>query len=319
MSAVPPRLYVLTRRPDVPTTRRILEAALAAGLDTLLLDDRRCEVRVGAGGASVTRGGAPLPAPSAVLARGAPALPSFALTLMRAFRDGGAWLINPPGPLSRARDKLRTLHRLAAAGIPVPDSAWPSRTSDLDALVASLGGPPVVIKTLRGTQGAGVCRADSIPSARSVIEAFFATRTPILVQRWIGESDGVDRRALVVGGRVVAAMERRARPDEFRANFHRGSECRAVDLSPEEVATALSAARVMGLHIAGVDLLRTGDGPLVLEVNASPGLVGIEGATGLDLAGEIARDIAAGIAARATAPPGPPPARPALPPRGRGP
>ncbi|MCK6528906.1 RimK family alpha-L-glutamate ligase [Myxococcota bacterium] len=317
MSPAPPRLYVLTRRPDVPTTRRLLEGAIAAGLDTILLDDRRCEVRVGADGATVTRGGAPLPAPSAVLARGAPTLPSFALTLMRAFRDGGAWLINPPGPLSRARDKLRAVHRLAAAGIPVPDTAWPSRASDLDALVASLGGPPVVIKTLRGSQGAGVCRADSIPSARSVIEAFFATRTPIVVQRWIGEADGVDRRALVVGGRVVAAMERRARSGEFRANFHRGSECRAVDLSPEEAATALAAARVMGLHVAGVDLLQSAKGPVVLEVNASPGLVGIEGATGRDLAGEIARDIAAGIAVRTDARPDPRPSRPARAPRGR--
>jgi ribosomal protein S6--L-glutamate ligase len=189
--------------------------------------------------------------------------------------------------LVRSRDKLRSLQLLAKAGIGMPKTAFASSPRDIDQVINLVGGAPVVIKLLEGTQGIGVILAETHQSAKSVIEAFLDINTNILVQEFIKEAKGADIRAFVVDGKVVGAMLRKGVDGEFRSNLHRGGKAQLIELSKEEIVTAIKAAKKLGLAIAGVDMLQSERGPLVMEVNSSPGLEGIEGATGVDIAGKI--------------------------------
>jgi ribosomal protein S6--L-glutamate ligase len=199
----------------------------------------------------------------------------------------GTWSLNESVAIGRSRDKLRSLQLLSRAGIGLPVTGFAHSTRDTDDLMEMVGGAPLVIKLLEGTQGIGVVLGETRSSAKSVIEAFNGLNSNILVQEFVKESKGVDIRCLVIGGKVVAAMMRKGADGDFRSNLHRGGSASIVKITPEERSTAIRAARTLGLNVAGVDLLRSNHGPVVMEVNSSPGLEGIENATGKDIAGQI--------------------------------
>ena len=205
----------------------------------------------------------------------------------------GVYCVNESVAITRARDKLRSLQLLSRKGIGIPATSFANSPDDVEGLIREVGGAPLVIKLLEGTQGIGVVLAETRKAAESVIQAFMGMNTNILVQEYIREAGGSDIRCFVVGNKVIAAMKRQAPEGEFRSNLHRGGTASVVKLSPKERATAVRAARVMGLNVAGVDILRSERGPLVMEVNASPGIRGIEEATGIDVAGIIVEFIEA--------------------------
>ncbi|HSR42978.1 MAG TPA: 30S ribosomal protein S6--L-glutamate ligase, partial [Longimicrobiales bacterium] len=223
----------------------------------------------------------------AIIPRIGASMTFYGTAVVRQFEMMGVFTVAESQAIARSRDKLRSLQLLSREGIGMPVTGFARSGEDTDELVDLVGGAPLIIKLLEGTQGRGVVLAETRKAAQSVIGAFQQLDANILVQEFIAESGGSDLRALVVGGRVVAAMERRAAPGEFRSNLHRGGTAEAVELTTRERNTALRAARILGLDVAGVDLLRSDRGPLVMEVNSSPGLEGIEGATGVDVAGEI--------------------------------
>jgi ribosomal protein S6--L-glutamate ligase len=199
----------------------------------------------------------------------------------------GVWPLNESVAIGRSRDKLRALQLLAREGVGLPVTAFAHDTRQSDEVISIAGGAPVVIKLLEGTQGIGVVLSETRKSAKSVIEAFRGVNANILVQQFIKEAEGTDVRALVIGGKIVAAIKRQGEPGEFRSNLHRGGRATAIKLSAEERSTALRAAKTLGLNVAGVDMLQSAQGPVVMEVNSSPGLEGIETATGVDVAGKI--------------------------------
>ncbi|MCA9621370.1 MAG: RimK family alpha-L-glutamate ligase, partial [Myxococcales bacterium] len=199
----------------------------------------------------------------------------------------GVFPTNESQAISRSRDKLRCLQLLSRAGVGLPITGFAHSTKDIDGLIEMVGGAPLVLKMLEGTQGLGVILADTKNAARAVIEAFRAIKANILVQEFIKEAGGADIRCFVIGGKVVASMMRQGPPGEFRSNLHRGGKAERIRLTPEERTTAVRSAKVMGLNVAGVDILRSNHGPVVMEVNSSPGLEGIEQATGIDVAGKI--------------------------------
>jgi ribosomal protein S6--L-glutamate ligase len=207
--------------------------------------------------------------------------------VLRQFEMMGVWPLNESVAIGRSRDKLRSLQLLARDGIGLPVTAFAHDTRQADEVIEIAGGAPVVIKLLEGTQGIGVVLGETHMSAKSVVEAFRGVNVNILVQEFIKEAKATDIRAFVVGGRVVAAMERKGAEGDFRSNLHRGGRARKLKITPEERSTAIRAARSMGLNVAGVDMLRANHGPVVMEVNSSPGLEGIETATGVDVAAKI--------------------------------
>jgi ribosomal protein S6--L-glutamate ligase len=211
----------------------------------------------------------------------------YGAAVVRQFEVMGVFPVNESQGISRSRDKLRCLQLLARAGIGLPVTGFAHSTKDVDGVIALVGGAPLVVKLLEGTQGIGVVLAETKQAAESVIEAFRGLDANILVQEYIAEAGGADIRAFVVGERVVASMMRKAAAGEFRSNIHRGGTAEAIKLTPEERSTAVRAAKAMGLNVAGVDLLRSNHGPVVMEVNSSPGLEGIEKSTGVDVAGKI--------------------------------
>jgi ribosomal protein S6--L-glutamate ligase len=207
--------------------------------------------------------------------------------VVRQFEMMGVYSVNESVAISRSRDKLRSLQLLSRKGVGMPVTCFAHSPDEIPDLINMVGGAPLVIKLLEGTQGIGVVLADTRKVAESVIEAFLGLKANILIQEYIAESSGADIRCLVIGDKVVAAMKRQAMPGEFRSNLHRGGTATLLKITPEERATAVRAARIMGLNVAGVDLIRSNHGPLVMEVNSSPGLEGIETATGKDIAGMI--------------------------------
>ncbi|MCB1566533.1 MAG: RimK family alpha-L-glutamate ligase, partial [Xanthomonadales bacterium] len=205
----------------------------------------------------------------------------------RQFEMMGVWPLNESVAIGRSRDKLRSMQLLARKGLGLPVTAFAYDTSNTDELIELCGGAPVIIKLLEGTQGIGVVLGETPRSAKSVIEAFRGANVNILVQEFIKEAGGTDIRALVVGEKVIAAMQRSGPEGEFRSNLHRGGSAKSIKITPEERSAAVRAARVMGLNVAGVDMLRSNHGPVIMEVNSSPGLEGVETATGIDVAGKI--------------------------------
>lgn len=278
------RIAVLTRNPKLFSTRRLVDAARSRGHIVRLLDPLRCYMRIGAGDLAIHYKGRKVGQIDAVIPRIGASVTFYGTAVLRQFEMQGVYTLNASDAILRARDKLRCHQLLAQQGIGLPRTVFGDNPDDTTDLLNLLGKPPHVIKLVEGTQGNGVVLAEKASASRSVIEAFRGLYANFIVQEFIAEAKGADLRALVIGRKVVAAMKRQARPGEFRSNLHRGGHAMAVSLSNAEAETAVRAAAVMGLAVAGVDLLRSKQGPLVLEVNSSPGLEGIETASGVDVA-----------------------------------
>ncbi|MGH8487841.1 MAG: 30S ribosomal protein S6--L-glutamate ligase, partial [Gammaproteobacteria bacterium] len=223
----------------------------------------------------------------AVIPRIGASVTSYGTAVLRQFEMMGVYPLNESVAISRSRDKLRALQLLSRKGIGLPVTGFAHKPDDIEDLIQMVGGPPLVIKLLEGTQGMGVVLAETHNAAKSVIESFLGLKVSVLVQEYIKEAGGSDLRCMVIGDKVVAAMKRQSRGGDFRSNLHRGGAASLIKITPEERSTAVRAAQTMGLNVAGVDILRSSHGPLVLEVNSSPGLEGIEVATGKDIAGAI--------------------------------
>lgn len=281
------KFAILSQKASLYSTRRLKEAGETAGHDIKVIDYLRCYMNITAHRPQVIYQGKPLEDLDAVIPRIAASRTFYGTAVVRQFEMMGVYTSNPSQAISRSRDKLRCLQILAKQGIGLPVTGFAHSTKDIDGLIEIVGGAPLVIKMLEGTQGIGVVLAETYHAAKSVIEAFRGLDANILVQEFIAEAGGMDIRCFVVGEKVVAAMKRQGAPGEFRSNLHRGGTAEKIKLTPEERSTAIRAAKAMGLRVAGVDILRSNHGPVVMEVNSSPGLEGIEEATGVNVAGKI--------------------------------
>ncbi len=294
------RIGILSRNPNLYSTRRLREAAELKGHDIDIIDTMHCYMDITSAKPSVRYKGRALPHYDAIIPRIGASVTFYGTSVVRQFEMMGTYSINESVAISRSRDKLRSLQLLSRKGIGMPRTGFANHPDRIDDLIKNVGGAPVVIKLLEGTQGIGVVLADTNKAATAIIEAFMGLNANILVQEYIKEAGGADIRCLVVGGKVIAAMKRQAPPGEFRSNLHRGGTASLVRLSPAERKTAVDAAKTMGLNMAGVDILRSNHGPVVMEVNSSPGLEGIEKATGKDVAGMIIDFIAKSAKPNAT-------------------
>ncbi len=281
------KIAILSRNSRLYSTRRLVEAGRERGHVVRVLDPLRCYVRIAPGAVAVRYQGKAVRDLDCVIPRIGASSTFYGTAVLRQLEMMGVYTPNSSDAVLRARDKLRCLQMLAAQGIDMPVTVFGDNPDDTADVLALLGEPPHVIKLNEGSQGTGVVLAEKRTASQSVIEAFRGLYADFLVQEFIAEANGSDLRCFVVGGKVVAAMQRDASPGEFRANLHRGGSASGVTLSAQERRIAIRAAGVLGLGIAGVDLLRSKRGPLLLEVNASPGLEGIEKATGVDVAGSI--------------------------------
>jgi ribosomal protein S6--L-glutamate ligase len=281
------KIAILSRGPQLYSTQSLLRAGLKRRHEMHVIDHTRCALLIGRGKARVYYDGYALPRFDAVIPRIGASVTSQGASVISHFEATGAFAAARPAALLQSRDKLRCLQQLARSGIAVPRTLAILPGQQLLPLLPHIGGLPVVIKLLESTHGLGVILAENLRTASSVIEALQRKGERLLVQEYIKEAQGADIRVLVVAGQVVAAMERQAQAGEFRSNLHLGATARAIELSPQEIELAQQVAKIMGLDIAGVDFLRSRRGPLVMEVNASPGLEGIEGYTGIDVAGKI--------------------------------
>jgi ribosomal protein S6--L-glutamate ligase len=280
------KIAVLSRSSSLYSTRRLKEAAIDRGHEVAVVDYLRCYMDITARRPKVLFRGEEV-RPDAVIPRIGATYTFYGSAVVRQFEMAGVFTVNSADGITRARDKLHSLQLLSRAGVGLPTTSFAHSAQDIDGLLDVVGGPPVVIKLLEGTQGLGVVLAETRKAAESVITAFRQLDANILVQQFIEEARGADIRALVVGGEVVASMRRISPPGDFRSNLHRGGHAEPVELSPNERATALRAAKAMGLNVAGVDLLQSSEGPMIIEVNSSPGLEGIEAASGVDIASVI--------------------------------
>ena len=281
------KLVMLSRNAELYSHRRLREAAEARGHTMDIINPLRCYMNIASRRPEVYHNGEKLPRYDAVIPRIGASVTFYGLAVLRQFEMQGVWPLNESVAIGRSRDKLRALQLLARDGIGLPVTAFAFDPKEAGEVIRLAGGAPVVIKLLEGTQGIGVVLADTERSAVSVIEAFRTADVNILVQEFIKEAGASDLRAFVIGGKVVAAMERSGAAGEFRSNLHRGGSATRARITPEERSTAIRAAKAMGLNVCGVDMLRSNHGPVVMEVNSSPGLEGIEAATGLDIAGKI--------------------------------
>ncbi len=281
------KIAMLARNPNLYSHKRIKEAAEARGHQLDIVDTLRCYMNIASRRPEVYYNGEKLPQYDAVIPRIGASVTFYGLAVLRQFEMMGVFPLNESVGIGRSRDKLRSMQLLARDGIGLPVTTFAYDPKQTEEVLELAGGTPLVIKLLEGTQGIGVVLADTRRGAKSVIEAFRGARVNILVQEFIKEAGGTDIRALVINGRVIAAMQRRGAPDEFRSNLHRGGSAERIKISPEERSTAIRAAKSMGLNVCGVDMLRANHGPVVMEVNSSPGLEGVENATGIDIAGQI--------------------------------
>jgi ribosomal protein S6--L-glutamate ligase len=279
------KIVMLARNPSLYSHRRIVEAARTRGHEIDVINTLHVHMNITSNRPLLRHGGRTLPMYDAVIPRIGASVTGYGLAVLRQFEMQGVFPLNESVAIGRSRDKLRALQLLARAGVGLPTTAFAHGPRKAEEVVAEVGGAPVIIKLLEGTQGMGVILAETQASATSIIEAFSAANVNILVQEYIREAAGSDVRALVVGGDVVAAMKRTSRKGDFRANLHRGGKAEPVVLTEEERVSALKSVEAMGLNVAGVDMLRSSRGTLVLEVNPTPGIEGMEGATGVDVAG----------------------------------
>lgn len=278
------KIAILSRNKKLYSTNALYEAGLKRGHDMRVIDYVRCHMEITSMRPSIYLGSEKLDGFDAVIPRIGATYTHFGCAVVRQFEMMGVSSVNESVAISRSRDKLRSLQLLARKGIGLPVTGFAHDPRTTDALIDQVGGAPLVIKLLEGTQGVGVVLAETRQAAESVIEAFRGLNANILAQEYIKEAGGADIRCLVVGGKVVAAMKRQSKEGEFRSNLHRGGTASVVKITPEERSTATRAANILGLNVAGVDLLRSNHGPVVMEVNSSPGLEGIETATGKDIA-----------------------------------
>lgn len=281
------RVAILSREPNLYSTRRLKEAGEKRGHTVDIIDTTHCYMDITSNKPTVRYKGEPLPNYDAVIPRIGASITFYGTAVVRQFEMMGTYCVNESVAISRSRDKLRSLQLLSRKGIGLPRTGFANHPDKVDDLLKNVGGAPVVIKLLEGTQGIGVVLAETQKAAESIIEAFMGLKANILVQEYIKEAGGADIRCFVVGDKVVAAMKRQAAPGEFRSNLHRGGTAELVRLSPAERKTAVDAAKTMGLSLCGVDILRSNNGPVVMEVNSSPGLEGIEIATNKDVSGLI--------------------------------
>jgi ribosomal protein S6--L-glutamate ligase len=281
------KIAMLARNPDLYSHQRLKEAAEERGHELDIINTLRCYMNIASRRPEIYYNGEKLPLYDAVIPRIGASVTFYGLAVLRQFEMMGVYPLNESVAIGRSRDKLRSLQILARDGVGLPVTTFAHDPKQTEEVLKLAGGAPLVIKLLEGTQGIGVVLADTDRSAKSVVEAFRGAHVNILVQEFIKEAGGTDIRALVVGGKVVAAMQRKGAEGEFRSNLHRGGSAQAIKISPEERSTAVRAAKAMGLNVAGVDMLRANHGPVVMEVNSSPGLEGVEKATGIDVAARI--------------------------------
>lgn len=279
------KIALLSRDKTLYTSRRIIEAAEARGHQIEVIDALRCYMNISPSNPQVHYKGQILDDFDAIIPRIGASITFYGTAVLRQFEMMNTYTLNDSNAISRSRDKLRSLQLLSRHGVGLPVTGFASSPDDIDDLLETVGGAPVVIKLLEGTQGVGVVLAETHSAAESVIQAFHGLNANILVQQFVKEANGADIRCLVVGNKVVAAMKRQGKEGEFRSNLHRGGSASLIKITPEERATAVQAAKILGLNFCGVDLLRSNNGPVVMEVNSSPGLEGIETASGLDIAG----------------------------------
>ncbi len=278
------KIAVLSRSRRLYSTRRLIEAAEERGHEAKIVDTLRCYMNMATANPSIRYRGDRLEEIDAVIPRIGASITFYGTAVVRQFEMMGVYSVNESVAISRSRDKLRSMQLMARRDIGMPVTGFAHTTDDIPDLIKMVGGAPLVVKLLEGTQGVGVVLCETQKAAESVMEAFFGIDVNIMVQEYIEEAGGADVRCFVIGDRVVAAMRRQAAPGEFRSNLHRGGSAEIARISPAERRTAVGAARAMGLNVAGVDLIRSNHGPLVLEVNSSPGLEGIEEASGVDVA-----------------------------------
>ena len=280
-------ILILSRNANLYSTTRLREAAEEKGHDVCVVDHVKCDIVMEHQNPQVFYNGEPLSDIDAIIPRIGASVTFYGAAVIRQFEMMGVFTTTQSQSLVRSRDKLRSLQMLTGARVGMPKTIFTNYSRDVDSVVKAVGGAPCIIKLLEGTQGLGVVLAESKKAAVAVIESFNTLKARVIVQEYISDASGVDIRAVVVNGRVVGAMRRVAVEGEFRSNLHRGGVAELIQLSEREEETAIEAAKALGLAVAGVDMLPSKRGPLVIEVNSSPGLEGIEGATGTDIASEL--------------------------------
>ena len=281
------KIIMLARNASLYSHKRLKQAAEERGHALDIVDTLRCTMTIASRRPEVWYNGQSLKGYDAVIPRIGASITQYGLAVLRQFETMGVYPLNESVAIGRSRDKLRSTQLMARDGIGLPVTTFAHDPKQTEEVIKLAGGAPLVVKLLEGTQGIGVVLADTDRSAKSVVEAFRGAKVNIMVQEFIKEAGGTDIRALVVDGKVVAAMKRTGAEGEFRSNLHRGGSAEQIKISGQERATALAAAKCMGLNVCGVDMLRANHGPVVMEVNSSPGLEGVENATGIDVAGRI--------------------------------
>jgi len=281
------RMAMLARNPNLYSHKRLVEAAVQRGHEMDIFNTLRCYMNITSHRPEVKYDGKVLSGYDVVVPRIGASVTYYGLAVLRQFEMMGVYPMNESVAIGRSRDKLRSMQILSRDGIGLPVTAFAHDPNQTEEVINAVGGTPVIIKLIEGTQGIGVVLGETLQSAKSVIEAFRGANVNILVQEFIKEAGSTDIRALVVGGKVIAAMKRTGAEGEFRSNLHRGGSANSIKITPEERSTAVRAADILGLNVCGVDMLRANHGPVVMEVNSSPGLEGVEKATGIDVAGKI--------------------------------
>lgn len=285
------KIVILSRNKKLYSTRRLVEAARARGHDVQVVDYLRCYMNITAEQPSIQYKGHVLEAVDAIIPRIGANRTFYGTAILRQFETMGTYTINSSLAIARARDKLRSQQLLVMKGVKMPATGFAHTPNDINDLIDLVGGPPLIIKLVEGTQGIGVMLAETRKAAKSIAQTLRGLNANIILQEYIAESHGADIRAFVVGDRVIATMQRIAAPGEFRANIHRGGQADVIHITKTEREAAIKATKIMGLGMAGVDFIRSKYGPLILEINSSPGLEGIETATKKDVATAIIRHV----------------------------
>ena len=289
------RVYILSRNKELYSTRRLVEAAEQKGWEVRVIDYLKCSIEIMKGELNINYLGEKLPAPDAIIPRIGASRTFYGTAMVRHFEMMDVFSTSGNLAIARSRDKLRSLQILSKYGVDMPKTVFASNKSTAKDVIALSGGTPLVLKILEGTQGVGVVLVDTEKAAKSVLDAFYGMDVNLLVQEFIEEAGGADIRALIVGGEVVGAMRRQGAEGDFRSNLHQGGSATSHKLTRKEKSTALAAAKAMGLGVCGVDMIPSARGPLVMEVNSSPGLEGIEKSTNIDIAGKIMDYIAKNV------------------------
>lgn len=290
------KIAILSRRENLYSTQRLIAAARERGHEAKVIDTMRCYMNITSARPTIHYKGSELEFFDAVIPRIGASVTFYGAAVVRQLEMMGVFCVNDSVAITRGRDKLRSLQLLSKKGVGLPITGFAHSLDEIKDLIKMVGGPPLVIKFLEGTQGIGVILVETAKAARSVLEAFLGLKVNIMVQEYIKDAAGADIRCFVVGDKVVAAMMRQSRsPEEFRSNLHRGGIATPVEITDEERHMAIRAAHIIGLNVAGIDIIRSNRGPLIMEVNASPGLEGIEKTTGIDVATEIVKFIESGI------------------------